>query len=381
MRPMVTSSRRFALPIVVLLVIVSALASRPAPAPAIPLFAHQYDVTCAKCHSVIPHLNEFGAAFMANGDRIPGIQPGPAFPVSTKANVLDSSENQGDGPNGAGLPKAIVDEIELFTTGPVGTRGTYFIEQYAVDGGERGLTRDAWVTDRVNPLDAKIPVSVQAGSFTLPLPVDPETFRDSYQDYAIDVQAVGANPFTFFVPKIGAHATIGDPLRGLNVQLFAGPGHDRQSGIPSDGTDTMVSLQDNLGPIGATLYRYEGARPTPAGQDSFWRMGYGLVSNQWGRFSTETVLQTGWDSTCGTIASLGCASSGGFTQLRYQFNRRFYASGRYEGTSDPTNGFVRDGVLMLGYGPTENTRITIEDVVQHAPVTTHTMNVQFTVAY
>jgi hypothetical protein len=372
---------RFVPPLVVVLVALAVLAARPAPALAIPLFAHQYDVTCQKCHSVIPHLNEFGAAFMAAGDRIPGVEPGPAFPLSTKANLLDSSENQGDGPNGAGLPRAIVDEIEVFTSGAIGTRASYFVEQYVVDGGEHGLLRDGWVSDRVNPWDAKIPVYVQGGSFTLPLPVDPETFRDTYVDYATAVQAVGANPFSFFVPKIGARVGVGDPLRGLNLQLFAGPGHDRQSGIASDGTDTMVSLQDNLGPVGVTAFRYEGARPTSAGQDQFWRMGYGLVTNQWGRFSTETVLQTGWDSTCGVLSSLGCASSGGFSQLRYAFTRRLFAEGRYEGTNDPTNGFTRDGVLLLGYGPAENQRVTIEDVIAHTPLTTHTLNIQFTIAY
>ncbi len=82
---------------------------RPSPVAAIPIFSHQYGVSCAKCHAVIPHLNEFGAAFMANGNRIPGVKPGPAFPVSVKVNLLDSSENQGEGQNGAGLPKAIVD--------------------------------------------------------------------------------------------------------------------------------------------------------------------------------------------------------------------------------------------------------------------------------
>ena len=38
---------------------------------------------------------------MANGYRIPGVKPGPAFPISVKANLVDSSENQGDGDNGA----------------------------------------------------------------------------------------------------------------------------------------------------------------------------------------------------------------------------------------------------------------------------------------
>jgi hypothetical protein len=372
---------RLAVPLTVPAMLLWALASRPEPAPAIPLFAHQYDVTCAKCHSVIPHLNDFGAAFMANGYRIPGVKPGPPFPLSAKVNLLDSSEKQGDGPGGAGLPKAIVDEVELFTAGAIGNRASYLVEQYAVDGGEHGLTRDAWVYDRVNPWDARIPVYVQAGSFTLPLPVDPETFRDSYQDYTPYVQTVGANPFTFFDPKIGARLSIGDPLHGPSGQIFAGPGHDRQSGIPSDGTDTMLVAQDVLGPVALSTYRYQGTRPTPAGADAFWRMGYGLVYDQWGRLSSETILQQGWDSTCGVAASAGCASSGGFTQLRYQFNRKFYAEGRYEGTNDPTNGFTRDGVLLFGYGPTENSRLTIEDVIAHTPQTTHTMNVQFSLAY
>ncbi len=356
--------------------------ARPAPTVAIPIFAHQYQVTCEKCHSVIPHLNEFGAAFLANGYRIPGVQPGPAFPLSSKVNLVDSSQNQGSGPNGAGLPKAIVDEVELFTAGAVGTRASFLVEQYVVDGGMPGLLRDAWVMDRINPWQARIPLYAQVGSFTLPVPVDPETFRDTYQHYTVYDQTVGANPFNFFVPKVGARISVGDPLRGLNGQFFAGPGHDRQSGLASTGTDTMVYGQDAIGPWTLSAYHYQGTRPTPFGLlDNFQRTGYGLVYNQWGRLSSETVLQMGWDSNCSLVGMLGCASSGGFTQLRYQFNGRLFVLGRYEGTNDPTNGFRRDGVLLLGYGPTRNSRLTIEDVIQHVPQTTHTMNVQFTIAY
>jgi hypothetical protein len=93
------------------------------------------------------------------------------------------------------------------------------------------------------------------------------------------------------------------------------------------------------------------------------------------------VLQTGWDSNCGAPGSAGCTSSGGFTQLRYALNRKFFFLGRYEGTNDATNGFTRDGVLLAGYAPVENARITLEDVIQHTPQTTHTVNVQFTLAF
>jgi hypothetical protein len=367
--------------VAVLVLSLLAVLLAPLPARAIPLFAHQYGVTCQKCHTVIPHLTEFGAAFQAYGDRIPGVAPGPAVPLSTKLNLVDSSLNQGDGPNGAGLPKAIVDEIELFTAGAIGSRGSFFVEQYALDGGMPGLTRDAWVQTRLNPWTARIPVSVQAGSFTLPMAVDPETFRESAQHYTIYDQAVGTNPFTFFDPKIGVRVGVGNPLAGTSVQLFAGQGHDRQSGLPSTGTDVLAFVQHAMGPLVLSASTYQGTRPSVGAPDRFRRIDLGLTWNQWGRFSIENVLQTGWDSNCGNGDLLGCGSSGGFTQVRYAFNRRLFAAARYEGTNDSTNGFTRDAVVLLGYGPTERSRVTIEDVIAHAPQTTHTMNLQFTVAF
>jgi len=352
----------------------------PEPAAAIPLFAHQYGVTCAKCHSVIPHLNEFGAAFLANGERFPGVAAGPAFPISMKANLVDSSAFQGEGPGGAGLPKALVDEIELFTSGTIGSRANYFVEQYLVDGGQPGLLRDAWIDDRVTPWNARIPVQLQAGQFTLPLPVDPETFRDSYQGYTPYEQRVGPNPFTFFDPKLGARVGVGNPLRGFSAQVFAGPGYDRQSGLASTGIDTDVYLQHVLGPVALTVFRYDGVRPvTASSNDHFTRMGYGLTYGQWSRFSSEAVFIQGTDSNCGPPYG-GCVSSGGFEQLRYAFDRRFFAEARYEGTYDPVNGFARDGVVMLGYGPTEYSRVTVEDVISTSPQTSNTMNLQVTVA-
>lgn len=352
---------------------------RPQPAQAVPLFAHQYGVTCAKCHSVIPHLNEFGAAFLANGERFPGVSSGPAFPVSMKINAVDSSEHQGEGPGGGGLPKAIVDEVELFTSGTIGSRANYFVEQYVVDGGEPGLLRDAWINDRITPWDVRVPVQLQVGQFTLPLPLDPETFRDSYQSYTPYEQSVGANPFTFFDPKLGMRVGVGNPLHGFSGQIFAGPGYDRQSGLASTGVDTDVYLQQILGPVALSAFRYDGVRPVPASSDDrFTRTGYGLTYGQWSRLSSEAVVIQGADSNCGPPIG-GCVSSGGFEQLRYAFDRRLFAEARYEGTYDPANGFTRDGVLMLGYGPTENSRITVEDVISTSPQTSNTMNVQLTV--
>jgi hypothetical protein len=254
-----------------------------------------------------------------------------------------------------------------------------------------GLTRDAWVIDRVNPWSARVPVFAQAGSFTLPVPVDPETFRDSYQGYAVMEQTVGDNPFNFFAPKIGVRASIGDMTRGFAGQVFAGQGYDRQSGLNSYGNDYMGVAQDALGPVTLTSYLYSGTRPLVDGDiDRFHRIGYAAVYNDFKHWEWDNLIQTGWDSNCNVLFHTGCASSGGLTQLRYMFDRRLFAEARYEGTNSPiidsvsigpgspNSGFYRDGVLLLGFGTGENSRITLENVIQNS-APTHVWNLQYTI--
>ena len=350
-----------------------------APAGAIPLFADQYGVTCQKCHTIVPQLNTFGLGFQANGNRIPGVEPGPAFPIAARVNLVDSSAYQGSGPNGEGLPKAIVDEVELFTAGLLGGRANYFVEQYVVDGGEPGSLRDAWLNVRMNPWEARSPISLQAGQFTLPLPVDPESLRPSYQHYTIYDQTVGNNPFNFFDDKDGGLASFGSSRRGAEFQVFAGPGHDRGSSLATVGTDLMGYAQQVLGAFTLSAYHYTGERPAaPDLLDHFERTGYAVVFSE-GKWVSQSLLQTGWDSNC--LPHVGCASSGGFTQLQYWIGPRLYALGRYEGTSDTVSGFSRDGLLMMGYRPWHNASLTVEDVISHSPQTNNTMNVQLTIGY
>ncbi len=350
---------------------------------AIPYFAHEYAMTCQKCHSVIPRLNEFGAAFMDHGYSLPGATPQHAFPIAGKFNLVYSSAQ----PDPQGLPKAIVDEIELFVAGKPTDRTNYFVEQYVVDGGEPGSLRDGWLADRLTPTGAKVPVYLQAGQFGLPLPVDPESFRETYQGYAPYQQTVGDNPFDFFTPKIGAQVRAGSADRGFSVRVLALQGHDQQSGLPAYGTDVMGYAQQIVGPFALSTYHYDGARPDGNLVDRFWRQGYGVTfgSRKW---VSESVWQTGNDSTF-QRTSATAMSSGAFTQLRYEIDRRLFALARYEGTNapagataaGPTGGFERDFVGLLGYRVSRNSRFTVEDVVQHVPATTNTLNLQYTAGY
>ncbi|GAC1528227.1 MAG: hypothetical protein NVS2B8_15240 [Vulcanimicrobiaceae bacterium] len=346
----------------------------PRPASAIPYFAHENGMSCQKCHSVVPRLNDFGEAFEEHGFAIPGARPTHAVPLAVKINSAYTSEA-----DATGLPKATLDEVEIFLAGRIASRANYFVEQYAIDGARPGVTRDAWLRYRATPDDAAVPVSLRAGSFTLPLPVDPESMRESLSHYALFDQRVGDNPFAFFDAKIGGEVRVGALERGTSVAALALGGHDVQSGIAAHGIDTMLSAQHVVGAVTVSAYRYAGARPIAGELDRFWRLGYGVAYRR-GAFEAQGVVQTGAD---GRVDETGAAamSSGGFAQVRYAFTRKLFGLVRYEGTNDPSHGFVRDVVPLLGYRLTRNSRLTIEDVVTHVPTAKHTLGTQYTVSY
>jgi hypothetical protein len=343
----------------------------PAPVLAIPVFAHRYGVTCQACHTTVPHLNAVGQRFLADGYRAPGLTPAHSFPLAVKVNLAYSSA-----PDPTGLPKAIVDEVEVLSGGAVGQRTSYFIEQYLVDGGRPGSLRDAWVRLRLggSATPEGLGLNVRAGQFTLPLPVDPETFRETQQHYAVYDQAVGANPFTFFAPHDGVDAWLA--TRGGTLHIAALQGHDRQSGLPSSGLDLMAFADAALGAAArVSAYRYEGSRPLPPQRDAFWRQGVGLTLSS-GKGAMTTVLQTGFDSS---VSGSGAAalSSGGFTELSWRFSHRLTAVGRYDGTTAP-GALYRAATFALVERVWRNSRLTLEDTIAHG---THTLNAGLLFAY
>jgi len=84
-------------------------------------------------------LYDFGQYFRRNGFRLPTGR-NAVFPVAVKVNLAYSSAR-----DATGLPKAVVDEIELLSGGSIGRSASYFVEQYMIDAGRPGLPRDAWV--------------------------------------------------------------------------------------------------------------------------------------------------------------------------------------------------------------------------------------------
>jgi hypothetical protein len=326
----------------------------PRPAEAIPVFAHRYGLTCQACHTVVPHLTAFGERFEENGYRLPGVKPKPAFPIAVRVQLAYASGTGGEGE--AKLPKAVVDEVEILTGGAVGKRGSYFAELYAVDGGVPGRARDVWGAWRATPDGARTRITFRGGQFTLPLPLDPETFRETTDHYAIWDQTAGENPFNFFRTKLGGQIAFGDPERAIGGSVSLLKGHDTGSGLPSHGIDTMVTLRRRLGDFTVTGYRYDGSRALHGIDvaDRFWRTGFGLG---WERARTrvDAVYQSGND----TAADAGGAlqTSGGFVQMRRELGARLFAIGRWDATQDAA--FARSVTAGLGYRFSRNTRLTV----------------------
>lgn len=318
------------------LVAASALFLWPPRAQALPIFAHRYGLSCQQCHTTVPTLNAFGRYFFRHGFRLPGMAGG-ASPLAVKVQTVYGSQ----GP----LPKAIVDEVELLSAGSLGRNASYYLEQYAVDGGVPGRSRDMWIDlDRSLSDDVLGPTfHVRAGAFTLPLPVDPETERPTLAGYAVFSQTVGSNPFTLFDPRVGLDNYFTDDRHGIEAHFVVAQDH---------GTDLMGTFSKTIGnDVTAYIYRYQGQRTLGSRDDRFARDGYALDYRR-GRFESTGLIQQGYDTNA--------LSSGGFLQTAWHFSDALSLYARCDGTYDPFNRRQTSGLLSLVMRPARNLRFTLE---------------------
>ena len=349
----------------------TALLGLSAPANALPVFAHRYGFSCEACHTIVPQLNRFGQLFLAAGYRLPSqVERRGTFPVAVKFNVQYSSAN------GPQLPPLILDELEFLSAASVSHNLSYRLEQYAVDGGLPGRTRDAWLMYANPAAFARNGLSLRltAGQFTLPLPIDPETQRPTQNHYAIFDQRVGANPFDFFDDRIGLDVAYGD-RRSIDVHALALKGHDPASGLPTKDLDGMLVAQRDTGAITWTGYGYWGQRPLGLFSDHFVRDGIGAMMLT-DRAELDVLGQTGFDSSVDGFGH-SARSSGGFLQTWWWFTPRFVNVMRFDFASDGLSGQSHSLTASLIYRPYRNARLTLEDVIGVG----HALNAAWLFAY
>lgn len=347
------------------------------PARAIPVFAARYGVSCQTCHTIVPRLSAFGERFKQAGYRWPAsVNTKAALPIALKSNLAYTSQ-----PDQSGLPKAIVDEVEFLAMGPLGAHWDYRMEQYLVDGGRIGSTRDAFVEYSSNPRggwsgSAHSEFDVQAGQFTLPLPNDPETMRPTENHYAVFDQTVGENPFNLFDDRIGINAALA--LRGTQINAVVAKAHDPQSGLRNSGLDRMLVVRMGTDALSFYAYRYSGARALDPIPDAFWRTGIALTSHAQ-KERTSILLQTGNDSSADGLGD-SARSSGGYMQEEWAFSDRLIGVVRYDAVNAP-GAFARSATFSLSLRPYDRTRFTVEDVFSIRPVPSHTLTAAWLFAY
>jgi hypothetical protein len=355
---------RFAFGLLAALVL---LAMHPRRADAIPAFSMQTGLQCDACHTATRATNELGEAYLRNDLRLGNLGAGGKPVVALRGQLAYTSE-----PDSGGLPKATVDEVEAFLAARVTREVSVAGQFYITDGGRPGSVREAWVQYAPQGTIGGAPLRVTAGSISLPLPVDPETFRQTNEHYAIFDQTVGANPFAFIDARNAVSAALGSPVRGPSITAVVAQGHDPHSGLPQTGFDRMLQVQQATGGVVLSLYDYRGRRSLGPVDDAFERHGAGLNVYR-GRLAVETVLQTGYDTSPNGDGE-GVSSSGGFVQLRYQLPHATYALLRYDGVADSAGTFSRSLTVGATHLLARGVRAGIEDVIRHADRTTHTLN-------
>jgi len=340
----------------------------PAAADAIPAFSLQTGLQCDACHTAPREVNDFGKTYAKNGYRLGNLGAGGAPVIALRGQFANTSAV-----DPTGLPKTIVDEVEIFLADRITPQLSASAEFYILDGGEPGSTREAWLQYTSHGNVGGAPLRLTGGSITLPLPVDPETSRQTNEHYAIYDQTVGANPFAFIDPRNALSLGVGNQVRGMSGTVIAMQSHDPLSQLPDVGTDRMYQLQDAMHGVTVSAYHVDGQRALGPIEDQFTRTGFGLNAYR-GRLAFESVLQTGYD-TSPNGDGLGISSSGGFAQLRYSLSGGNFALLRYDGVNQSVDGaFARSLTIGAIHPIGKILRLELEDVIAHGGPTTHTFN-------
>jgi hypothetical protein len=114
------------------------------PALGIPYFARRYGVTCQRCHTTPPKLNEFGESFFARGYEMPGLTPRPTIPLAVWLSGR-SEALPGLAGEAAKRVQAYLNRVEIISGGKVVAPWlSYFVEWRPVSQEARsdGTLRD-----------------------------------------------------------------------------------------------------------------------------------------------------------------------------------------------------------------------------------------------
>lgn len=319
---------------------------------AIPLFARKYHVSCFRCHTVPPVLNDYGRRFQINGYQLPGTDESepiwaqeplslsfvfyPSFvsahTVTTAGNTKTSSDELSFEPSGLDLFTAgtIAKHLSYFLAAPIGITGP---GQYSPSI----ETMSIMFNNLLGP-DGQSNFNFRFGRFRLWNTFPDNTSLVESADYLIYDYDPAQGSLLIADPQWAASAY------GFFPQVLDGL---RYEAALSDGTDGGASLNDNRAaflmveqtayvnnaPFRLGLYYYGGKQLIANNAlDMMARMGFAVeVNDPWTkRFDLSFQYMNATDNN---IAGLKQTMNGGFLGLNVLIvPEKLFVYGRYDFT-------------------------------------------------
>jgi mono/diheme cytochrome c family protein len=110
-------------------------------ASAIPVFANGQGISCETCHTTFPGMTPYGMmTMMTNFQNLDWKKQRQAFPLAVRSQIVSYLGN-GDHPQ-----QTMVNTLSILGGGFLGKNFTWYTEQPFVDGGEPGITEQAWIS-------------------------------------------------------------------------------------------------------------------------------------------------------------------------------------------------------------------------------------------
>lgn len=263
---------------------------------AMPVFARDYKISCATCHSAFPKLNEFGETFAASNFRLPNWKdntvvtgddmlalaktPPLAFRAQAFAQARDAEAidvTTGD--------TTEVDSdfqspylIKLLSSAPLSEHITYYFYAIFAEKGGNGETivEDAWFSH-----DALFGsgVGMMLGQFQVSDLMFPRETRLTFQDYmAYRMAGITYDRGVIFDTRAGPFDLALGLVNGNGIKnnvTINSPGYQRSDHLFDNDTSKAVfgRIGGDLGPVSAGLFGYSGQQKnvdltSAAGTDS-----------------------------------------------------------------------------------------------------------------
>ena len=355
------------------------------PAPAMPVFARQYDMSCNVCHAAYPRLNSFGRAFADDLNmRLPNWRekiaqdtgdPMLALPAEVPLAIRAQAYVQGrqgediDPQTGAVGADASFDFqapylIKLLSSAPLSDHITYYFYGIFAEKGNNGtaLIEDAWFRhDDIFGTG----ISAQFGQFQISDMMFQREVRMTFQDFQVYRMAgVTYDRGVLFGRGLGPIDVSLGAVNGNGIEdnfNIDSPGFRRPDHLFDDDNSKSVFLHlgADVGPVGVGLFALSGEQRSAAGalgdatgaRDTDRRI-YGIdLSGQVGAKTYWFVqaLWNEWDRFLDAAPGQDFDWFGGFAGIDYVYSDRWAYSllynyndaGDFEGTQT-----VYEGIEM-----------------------------------